>query len=137
MRGRQRLGSLSNCLLCLYKAPVTAVLLFFSTGSMARRPPSASSRADAGDLSLQNGSKSDAEEATSTKILRATSLLCSFLVALSAGSNYGFSSYSPQLQERLALTSTQINIVGVMGNVGVYLSGPFWGRLVDKRGPKV
>lgn len=68
--------------------------------------------------------------------LRYCSLFCSFLVALSAGSNYGFSAYSPQLQERLHLTSTQINIVGVMGNMGVYLSGPFWGRLVDRRGPK-
>ena len=64
------------------------------------------------------------------------SLLCSFLVALSAGSNYGFSSYSPQLQERLHLTSTQINVVGMMGNMGVYLSGPLWGKLVDRRGPK-
>lgn len=66
--------------------------------------------------------------------LRYTSLFTSFLVALSAGSNYGFSSYSPQLQETLHLTSTQINIVGVMGNMGVYLGGPMWGRLVDKRG---
>lgn len=65
---------------------------------------------------------------------RYVSLFVSFLVALSAGSNYGFSSYSPQLQERLHLTSTQINIVGVMGNMGVYLSGPVWGRLVDKKG---
>lgn len=64
------------------------------------------------------------------------SLLCSFLVALNAGSNYGFSSYSPQLQERLHLTSTQINVVGMMGNMGVYLSGPLWGKLVDRRGPK-
>ncbi|PWN32787.1 MFS general substrate transporter [Meira miltonrushii] len=73
----------------------------------------------------------------SVSTLRYISLFSSFLVALSAGSNYGFSSYSPQLQERLHLTSTQINIVGVMGNMGVYLSGPFWGRLVDKKGPKV
>ena len=72
-----------------------------------------------------------------TQVLRHVSLAASFLVALSAGSNYGFSSYSPQLQERTHLTSTQINIVGAMGNMGVYLSGPLWGRLVDKRGPKV
>jgi MFS family permease len=66
--------------------------------------------------------------------LRYLSLFSSFLVALSAGSNYGFSSYSPQLQETLHLTSTQINIVGILGNMGVYLGGPFWGRLVDKKG---
>lgn len=99
---------------------------------MTRRLSSASASSA---LTPGGGFKDD--EPTSVKLLRGASLLCSFLVALSAGSNYGFSSYSPQLQERLALTSTQINIVGVMGNVGVYLSGPFWGRLVDKRGPKV
>lgn len=76
-------------------------------------------------------------QSMSISTLRSISLFCSFLVALSAGSNYGFSSYSPQLQERLHLTSTQINIVGVMGNMGVYLSGPFWGRLVDRKGPKI
>jgi MFS family permease len=74
------------------------------------------------------------QESKKIQVLRYISLASSFIVALSAGSNYGFSSYSPQLQERLHLTSTQINIVGVMGNMGVYLSGPIWGRLVDKRG---
>ncbi|UZJ55249.1 hypothetical protein CBS101457_004569 [Exobasidium rhododendri] len=78
-----------------------------------------------------------AEEGKHMPTLRYISLFTSFLVALSAGSNYGFSSYSPQLQEKMHLTSTQINIVGVMGNMGVYLSGPIWGRLVDKKGPKV
>lgn len=73
---------------------------------------------------------------TSTAVARYVSLFCSTLVALSAGSNYGFSSYSPQLQERLHLSSTAINVVGVMGNMGVYLSGPIWGRLVDRTGPR-
>ncbi|PWN25833.1 MFS general substrate transporter [Jaminaea rosea] len=65
------------------------------------------------------------------------SLAGSVLVALSAGSNYAFSSFAPQLQESLHLTSTQLNVVGVLGNMGVYLSGVLWGRWVDKRGPKV
>ncbi|CAO1638396.1 unnamed protein product [Sympodiomycopsis kandeliae] len=67
---------------------------------------------------------------------RIISLAGSILVALSAGSNYAFSTFSPQLQESLKLTSTQINIVGVLGNMGVYLSGVLWGRWVDKQGPK-
>ena len=64
------------------------------------------------------------------------SLTGSVLVALSAGSNYAFSSFAPQLQESLHLTSTQINLIGIAGNAGVYLSSPLWGRFIDKRGPQ-
>lgn len=64
------------------------------------------------------------------------SLLGSLIVALSAGSNYAYSSFAPQLQDSLKLTSTQINAVGITGNMGVYLSGVIWGRWVDKRGPR-
>lgn len=92
---------------------------------------------DHNDAGRQAGPISTLTQSKSISTIRSISLFCSFLVALSAGSNYGFSSYSPQLQERLHLTSTQINIVGVMGNMGVYLSGPFWGRLVDRKGPKI
>jgi MFS family permease len=66
---------------------------------------------------------------------RVFSLFGSFLVAASAGVNYAYSSWAPQLQEQLHLSSTQVNIVGVAGNIGVYLSGPLWGRWVDRRGP--
>ena len=64
------------------------------------------------------------------------SLIGSTAVSLSAGSNYAFSSFAPQLQESLHLTSTQINLIGIAGNAGVYLSSPLWGRFIDKRGPK-
>lgn len=64
------------------------------------------------------------------------SLAGSVCVALSAGSNYAFSSFAPQLQESLHLTSTQINLIGIAGNAGVYLSSPLWGRFIDKRGPQ-
>ncbi|PWN44418.1 MFS general substrate transporter [Ceraceosorus guamensis] len=79
----------------------------------------------------------DAAVLESLKRRRIASLIGSFIVACSAGVNYAFSSFAPQLQEQLQLTSTQINVVGVAGNMGVYLSGPFWGRWVDKQGPKV
>ncbi|KWU43288.1 hypothetical protein RHOSPDRAFT_35162 [Rhodotorula sp. JG-1b] len=46
------------------------------------------------------------------------------------------SAYAPQLGTRLHLTSTQLNTVGAAGNLGVYLSSPVIGRIVDKRGPK-
>ncbi|KDN37450.1 MFS general substrate transporter [Tilletiaria anomala UBC 951] len=83
--------------------------------------------------SAQPLSASSASASSHTRIL---SLLGSTLVALSAGSNYAFSSFAPQLQDIAHLTSTQINVVGLAGNAGVYLSGPLWGRWVDRRGPK-
>lgn len=57
------------------------------------------------------------------------------LIALSAGSTYVFSSYAPQLQEALHLTSTQLNVLGLAGNLGIYMSGPLWGRWIDASGP--
>ncbi|RDB20251.1 hypothetical protein Hypma_012589 [Hypsizygus marmoreus] len=68
---------------------------------------------------------------------RITTLFASLIVALSSGSNYVFSAYAPQLAARLQITHTQLNIVGLAGNVGVYSSGPFWGRIVDSRGPRI
>ncbi|GAA5855572.1 hypothetical protein JCM9279_005124 [Rhodotorula babjevae] len=58
------------------------------------------------------------------------------VVAISCGLNYCYSAYAPQLANRLGLTSTQTNAVGAAGNLGVYLSSPFIGRIVDRRGPK-
>ncbi|GAA5827505.1 hypothetical protein JCM5353_002743 [Sporobolomyces roseus] len=58
------------------------------------------------------------------------------VVSLSCGLNYLFSAYAPQLASRLRLTSTQTNLVGAAGNLGVYLSSPFIGRIVDRRGPR-
>ncbi|KAH8834961.1 major facilitator superfamily domain-containing protein [Flagelloscypha sp. PMI_526] len=68
---------------------------------------------------------------------RLVCLLASLLVALAAGTNYVFSAYSPQLGERLHITHTQLNMVGLAGNIGVYGSGPLWGKLVDLRGPRL
>ncbi|KAJ6606619.1 major facilitator superfamily domain-containing protein [Mycena vulgaris] len=68
---------------------------------------------------------------------RITTLLASLLVAVGSGTNYVFSAYSPQLAARLNISHTQLNIVGLAANVGVYSSGPFWGRIVDTRGPRI
>ncbi|KAG2124677.1 major facilitator superfamily domain-containing protein [Suillus clintonianus] len=68
---------------------------------------------------------------------RMLSLLGSILVSLSSGTNYIYSAYSPQLGARLFLSHTQLNVIGLAGNVGVYLSGPAWGRVVDSRGPRI
>ncbi|KAF9067639.1 major facilitator superfamily domain-containing protein [Rhodocollybia butyracea] len=66
---------------------------------------------------------------------RITVLLASLLVALGSGTNYV--PYGPQLGAKLGISHTQLNLVGIGGNVGVNLSGPIWGRIVDARGPKL
>ena len=66
---------------------------------------------------------------------RVVSLLGSVLIALSAGSTYVFSTYAPQLQDALHLSSTQLNVLGLAGNLGMYMSGPIWGRWIDRSGP--
>lgn len=65
---------------------------------------------------------------------RNLTLAFAVLSSLSAGTNYLYSLYSPQLAARLGLTSTQANIVGLSANLGVYLSGPFVGYVIDTRG---
>lgn len=62
-------------------------------------------------------------------------LLSATLVGLASGTNYIYSAYAPQLAQALSLTSTQTNVVGAFGNAGVYLSSPFIGRIVDRKGP--
>ncbi|TFK64184.1 MFS general substrate transporter [Pluteus cervinus] len=64
-------------------------------------------------------------------------LLASLLVSLSSGTNYVYSAYAPQLGARLHINHTQLNIIGLAGNVGVYGTAPIWGRIVDRRGPRI
>ena len=47
---------------------------------------------------------------------RITTLLTSLLVALSSGTDYVYSAYSPQLGARLGMNHTQLNIVASAGN---------------------
>lgn len=53
------------------------------------------------------------------------------------GTNYCFSSWSPQFALRCHLSALEINLVGISGNLGVYLVSPFSGRLVDKTGQRI
>jgi len=68
--------------------------------------------------------------------IRIASFLTCLLVALASGTNYVFSAYGPQLASRLGLSHTQLNVIGLSGNIGVYGSAPLWGRIVDTRGPR-
>ena len=48
-----------------------------------------------------------------------------------------YSAYAPQLAEQLTISSTQVNLVGTAGNLGMYLMGPLWGKLTDTRGARM
>ncbi|KAI0959036.1 hypothetical protein AcW1_003984 [Taiwanofungus camphoratus] len=67
--------------------------------------------------------------------VRASGSPCSFVDPLSRCQV--FSAYGPQLGSRLHLSHTQLNVVGLSGNIGVYGSAPLWGRIVDTRGPRI
>ncbi|KAI0052677.1 MFS general substrate transporter [Auriscalpium vulgare] len=67
---------------------------------------------------------------------RLLTLFSSLLASIGSGTNYVVSAYAPQLGSRLHLTHTQLNLVALAGNVGVYTSGPAWGKLVDGKGPR-
>ncbi|KAG9017659.1 hypothetical protein FRB90_000355 [Tulasnella sp. 427] len=73
---------------------------------------------------------------TKDSLQRTITLVASIGVALSAGTNYVYSAYAPQLGQRLGLNHAQLNLIGFGGNAGNYLAGPFWGRAVDKHGPR-
>ncbi|CAE6510726.1 unnamed protein product [Rhizoctonia solani] len=77
------------------------------------------------------------QQTVSTSRRNLVVLLGSILVALGSGTNYVYSAYAPQLGAKLNLTHTQINIVGIAGNLGMYCSGPIWGKVVDARGPRI
>ncbi|KAF5374217.1 hypothetical protein D9758_004666 [Tetrapyrgos nigripes] len=69
-------------------------------------------------------------------IRRLLNLVASLLVSLASGTNYVFSAYAPQLAARLHVSHTRLNVIALAGNVGVYLSSPVWGLVVDRFGPK-
>jgi MFS family permease len=72
----------------------------------------------------------------STSRRRLLLLAAATTVSLSSGTNYVFSAYAPQLASRLGLSSTQLNLIGIAGNLGVYTSGPVWGVFIDRNGPR-
>ncbi|KAF8839371.1 MFS general substrate transporter [Paxillus ammoniavirescens] len=76
----------------------------------------------------------------SSKLLtapRIITLLGCILVSLGSGTNYSYSAYAPQLGARLHVSHTQLNVIGLAGNMGGSISGPVWGRIVDIKGPRI
>mmetsp|Transcript_7201 Transcript_7201/g.13657 ORF Transcript_7201/g.13657 Transcript_7201/m.13657 type:complete len:509 (+) Transcript_7201:69-1595(+) len=71
------------------------------------------------------------------RVDRNASYAVAVLTMASAGTMYAFGTYEDSLKEALGFTQSQISTVGYMGDAGLYLSGPFTGRLVDRMGPRV
>lgn len=60
--------------------------------------------------------------------------LSTLLITSVCGTQYLFSAYSTELQDRLGFTSVQINIIGSFANYGVFLSKPVIGYIADNYG---
>ncbi|KAJ3506574.1 hypothetical protein NM208_g16061 [Fusarium decemcellulare] len=58
------------------------------------------------------------------------------LMSLACGTNYVYSAWAPQFAERLKLSSTESNLIGLAGNLGQYTMGVPIGIFVDHRGPR-
>ncbi|SPO05064.1 related to MCH1 Monocarboxylate Permease Homologue, not transporting monocarboxylate [Cephalotrichum gorgonifer] len=58
-------------------------------------------------------------------------------VSLACGTNYVYSAWAPQFADRLQLSSTSSNLIGLGGNMGMYTLGFPVGLLIDSRGPRI
>ncbi|KAJ5759585.1 hypothetical protein N7520_006741 [Penicillium odoratum] len=68
---------------------------------------------------------------------RIISVVAGTLIALSCGTNYAYSAWAPQFAHRLKLSSTEGNLIGVAGNLGMYAMGIPMGLLTDAKGPRL
>ncbi|KAL5003499.1 major facilitator superfamily domain-containing protein [Aspergillus recurvatus] len=74
---------------------------------------------------------------TAQKTKRIISVVAATLVALACGTNYAYSAWAPQFAQKMKLSSTQSNLIGAAGNLGMYACGVPMGLLTDNRGPRL
>lgn len=70
------------------------------------------------------------------KNARLISVAAATAIALACGTNYAYSAWAPQFAQKLKLNSTQSNLIGTTGNLGMYVSGVPFGMMVDRKGPR-
>ncbi|KAL7949823.1 serine incorporator domain-containing protein [Trichoderma barbatum] len=58
------------------------------------------------------------------------------VISLACGTNYVYSAWAPQFAERLRLSATESNLIGLFGNLGMYSLGVPIGMFVDERGSR-
>ncbi|KAG4422507.1 hypothetical protein IFR04_004408 [Cadophora malorum] len=67
---------------------------------------------------------------------RIVSSIAATAISLACGSNYVYSAWGPAFAEKLKLSSTEQNLIGLSGNLGMYSMGIPVGMLVDSKGPR-
>lgn len=67
---------------------------------------------------------------------RVISVIAATAISLACGTNYAYSAWAPAFAEKLKLSSTQSNLIGTFGNLGMYTAGIPIGLLVDSKGPR-
>ena len=73
---------------------------------------------------------------TDHKRARYISVIAATVIALACGTNYVYSAWAPQFAQRLKLSSTESNLIGTFGNLGMYATGIPSGMMVDKKTPR-
>ena len=61
----------------------------------------------------------------------AISQVLASLAMISAGTNYVFSLYGPQLSQILSFNQSQTSLIAMSGNFGVFLMGPVFGGIFN------
>ncbi|KAH6607879.1 hypothetical protein Trco_004192 [Trichoderma cornu-damae] len=59
------------------------------------------------------------------------------VISLACGTNYVYSAWAPQFAEKLRLSTTESNLIGLFGNLGMYSLGVPIGMFVDDRGARL
>ncbi|KAK4662971.1 hypothetical protein QC763_601500 [Podospora pseudopauciseta] len=67
---------------------------------------------------------------------RMVSSVAATVISLACGTNYVYSAWAPQFADKLNLTTTESNLIGAAGNLGMYSMGVPIGLFVDNRGPR-
>ncbi|KAI0444776.1 MFS general substrate transporter [Xylaria telfairii] len=67
---------------------------------------------------------------------RMISSVAATVIALACGTNYVYSAWGPQFADKLHLSATESEVVGLAGNLGMYSMGVPIGMFIDSRGPR-
>ncbi|KJR84718.1 MFS transporter [Sporothrix schenckii 1099-18] len=67
---------------------------------------------------------------------RLVSSVAATVISLACGTNYVYSAWAPQFADKLKLSATQSNLIGLAGNLGMYSMGVPIGMFIDSRGPR-
>ncbi|EFX04675.1 major facilitator superfamily transporter [Grosmannia clavigera kw1407] len=67
---------------------------------------------------------------------RIVSSVAATVISLACGTNYVYSAWAPQFADKLQLSATQSNLIGLSANLGMYSLGAPVGMFVDGKGPR-